>query len=178
MVELYNKAYELYKEFENQLPDEWYNIHDEIFRSREIQFEACCDGWLSYGLRFIADFDNIILLICRYSGGECGAYSVLNKEEIYHSIEKWIEDNDVDEDSINFEFTHLYDEDDEEKFMNYICPIIREQIYARELKNISASEVDDIARDLWLEIDLDELGNEEYVCDLIDEYFETYPGGN
>lgn len=64
-----------------------------------------------------------------------------------------------------------------EEFMYYICPMIREQIVARELEDISASEVDDIARDLWLEIDLDKIDDEEYVCNLLDDYFSTYPGG-
>lgn len=64
----------------------------------------------------------------------------------------------------------------EEQYMYYICPIIREVIYAMELEDISASEVDDIARDLLLEIDLDNV-DEEVVCDLIDEYFKTYTGG-
>ena len=64
-----------------------------------------------------------------------------------------------------------------EEFMYYICPMIREQIYARELEDISASEVDDIARDLWLEIDFDKLDDEEYVCDLLDDYFLIYPRG-
>lgn len=116
METLYDKALALYKEFESTLPEQWYMNMDFFSRSEEVMFEAFCQGWLSYGLRFITEFDNIILLICRYGGGECGAYSVeLEPEnEIKDAIEDWLDKWNIKEESINFEFIHLDDDDDED----------------------------------------------------------------
>lgn len=111
MEELYSKAYELYKEFKKELPSRWYNKEDYFNHSDELQFEAYCDGWLSYGLKYITEFDNVILLICRYGGGECGAYSITPEpeKEIRYAIETWLNEFEINEDSINFEFIHLDD---------------------------------------------------------------------
>lgn len=112
MEKLYNKAFELYKEFKTTLPERWY-IESDFFRhSEDIMFEAYCEGWLSYGLKFITEFDHVILLIGRYGGGECGAYSIDWSEaetEIQDAIENWLDTWSIDEDSINFEFIHIDD---------------------------------------------------------------------
>lgn len=111
MEELYNKALELYKDFKSSLPNRWFIRNDFFSRSEEIIFEAYCEGWLSYGLKYITEFDHIILLISRYGGGECGAYSVDwdSENEIKEAIENWLETWEIDDDSINFEFIHIDD---------------------------------------------------------------------
>lgn len=76
--------------------------------SDELQFEAYCDGWLTYGAKFINEFDNLILLICRYGGGECYSMSIEDAEyDIKYAIKRWIDEWNIDVGSINFEFIHL-----------------------------------------------------------------------
>lgn len=112
MKNLYSKAFELYEEFKSTLPTQWYMESDFFRHSEDVMFEAYCDGWLSYGLKFITEFDHVILLISRYGGGECGAYSIdwgEAKAEIQDAIEDWLNTWGIDEDSINFEFIHIDD---------------------------------------------------------------------
>ena len=112
MEELCNKALELYNDFISSLPNNGWFMKQDFFRhSEDLMFEAYCEGWLSYGLKFITEFDHIILLISRYGGGECGAYSLDwdPENEIKEAIENWLETWEIDDDSINFEFIHIDD---------------------------------------------------------------------